>query len=67
MPINALWAAEGDNIEVIFANNDMMALGAVAAINGYGYNTPATRAIPPSWSSALTPSTRRWSPSRTAA
>ena len=37
--INALWAAEGDNIEVIFANNDMMALGAVAAINGYGYNT----------------------------
>ena len=37
--INAVWAAEGDNIEVIFANNDMMALGAVAAINGYGYNT----------------------------
>lgn len=37
--INALWAAEGSNIEVIFANNDMMALGAVAAINGYGYNT----------------------------
>ena len=37
--INAVWAAEGDNIEVIFANNDMMALGAVAALNGYGYNT----------------------------
>lgn len=37
--INALWAAEGSNIEVIFANNDMMALGAVAALNGYGYNT----------------------------
>jgi methyl-galactoside transport system substrate-binding protein len=37
--INAVWAAEGENIEVIFANNDMMALGAVAALNGYGYNT----------------------------
>ena len=37
--INAVWAASGDKIEVIFANNDMMALGAVAALNGYGYNT----------------------------
>ena len=37
--INAVWAAEGDNIEVIFANNDQMALGAIAALNGYGYNT----------------------------
>lgn len=37
--INAAWAANGDKIEVIFANNDMMALGAVAALNGYGYNT----------------------------
>ena len=34
-----MWAAEGDNIEVIFANNDQMALGAIAALNGYGYNT----------------------------
>ena len=37
--ITAAWAANGDKIEVIFANNDMMALGAVAALNGYGYNT----------------------------
>lgn len=37
--ITALWAAEGEKIEVIFANNDMMGLGAVAALNGYGYNT----------------------------
>ncbi len=37
--INATWAANQDSIEVIFANNDMMALGAVAALNGYGYNT----------------------------
>ncbi|NLF27319.1 MAG: substrate-binding domain-containing protein [Clostridiales bacterium] len=37
--INAVWASSGDKIEVIFANNDMMALGAVAALNGYGVNT----------------------------
>ncbi len=37
--INAQWAANGDKIEVIFANNDMMALGAIAALNGYNLNT----------------------------
>ena len=37
--ITATWAAYGDKIEVIFANNDMMGLGAVAALNGVGYNT----------------------------
>ncbi|MGI6696809.1 MAG: galactose ABC transporter substrate-binding protein [Christensenellales bacterium] len=38
--INAVWAANPDGkIEVIFANNDMMALGAVAALNNYGWNT----------------------------
>ncbi len=37
--IMATWAAYGDKIEVIFANNDMMGLGAVAALNAYGYNT----------------------------
>jgi len=38
--VNAVWAANPDGaIEVIFANNDMMALGAVAALNGYGWNT----------------------------
>ena len=38
--INAVWAANPDGkIEVIFANNDMMGLGAVAALNGYGWNT----------------------------
>ncbi|MDO4547304.1 MAG: galactose ABC transporter substrate-binding protein [Clostridia bacterium] len=36
--ITALFAAN-PNIEVIFGNNDMMCLGAVAALNGYGYNT----------------------------
>mgnify|MGYP000852713657 FL=1 len=38
--VNAVWAANPDGaIEVIFANNDMMALGAVAALNSYGWNT----------------------------
>ena len=38
--INATWAANPDGkIEVIFANNDMMGLGAVAALNSYGWNT----------------------------
>jgi methyl-galactoside transport system substrate-binding protein len=37
--ITATWAAYGEQIEVIFANNDMMGLGAVAALNGVGYNT----------------------------
>ena len=41
--INAVWAANPDGkIEVIFANNDMMGLGAVAALNGYGWNTGKT-------------------------
>ncbi len=37
--ITATFASLGDKIEVIFANNDMMGLGAVAALNAYGYNT----------------------------
>lgn len=37
--MTAAWAQYGDQIEVIFANNDMMALGAVAALNAVGYNT----------------------------
>lgn len=38
--INAVWAANPDGkIEVIFANNDMMGLGAIAALNNYGWNT----------------------------
>ncbi len=37
--MNAAVAQFGDQIEVVFANNDMMALGAVAALNSAGYNT----------------------------
>lgn len=37
--ITATWASFGDQIEVIFANNDMMGLGAVAALNAYDFNT----------------------------
>jgi methyl-galactoside transport system substrate-binding protein len=37
--MTASFASNGDKIEVIFANNDMMALGAVAALNSVGYNT----------------------------
>ena len=37
--MTATWARFGNKIEVVFANNDMMALGAVAALNAYGYNT----------------------------
>lgn len=37
--MTAAWAQYGDQVEVIFANNDMMALGAVAALNAVGYNT----------------------------
>ncbi|MCL1854835.1 MAG: galactose ABC transporter substrate-binding protein [Clostridia bacterium] len=33
------WASFGDQIEVIFVNNDMMGLGAVAALQQVGYNT----------------------------
>jgi len=35
----ATWASFGDKIEVIFVNNDMMGLGAVAALQQVGYNT----------------------------
>ncbi|MFA5469013.1 MAG: galactose ABC transporter substrate-binding protein [Sphaerochaetaceae bacterium] len=37
--ITATFASVGSKIEVIFANNDMMGLGAVAALNANGYNT----------------------------
>jgi methyl-galactoside transport system substrate-binding protein len=37
---SAVWSANPDGkIEVVFANNDMMGLGAVAALNGFGWNT----------------------------
>ena len=37
--MTAAFANYGDKIEVIFANNDMMGLGAIAALNAVGYNT----------------------------
>ncbi len=37
--MTATWASFGEKIEVIFVNNDMMGLGAVAALNQVGYNT----------------------------
>jgi len=37
--MTATWANYGDKIEVIFANNDMMGLGALAALNAVDYNT----------------------------
>lgn len=40
--MTATWAKYGKKIEVIFANNDMMGLGALAALNSAGYNTGKT-------------------------
>lgn len=37
--MTATWAKFGDQIEVIFVNNDMMGLGAIASLNAVGYNT----------------------------
>ena len=37
--MNAVWAANKGKIEVVFCNNDDMALGVVAALNADGYNT----------------------------
>lgn len=37
--VSAWISREGDNIEVIFANNDSMASGAIAALQSAGYNT----------------------------
>jgi len=37
--MTATFANFGDKIEVIFANNDMMGLGAIAALNSVNYNT----------------------------
>ncbi len=37
--MTAAFANFGEQIEVIFANNDMMGLGAIAALNAVGYNT----------------------------
>ncbi|MEA4897678.1 galactose ABC transporter substrate-binding protein [Bacillota bacterium Meth-B3] len=37
--MTSTWASFGDKIEVVFANNDMMAMGAVAALQQVGYNT----------------------------
>lgn len=37
--MNAIWAANKGKIEVVFCNNDDMALGVVAALNADGYNT----------------------------
>ncbi|HKM44856.1 MAG TPA: galactose ABC transporter substrate-binding protein, partial [Dysgonamonadaceae bacterium] len=36
--MNATWANLGDQIEAIFCNNDDMALGVIAALNGVGWN-----------------------------
>ncbi len=36
--MNGVWAANKDKIEVVFCNNDDMALGVVAALNADGYN-----------------------------
>jgi len=41
------WLAKfGDKIEVVFANNDDMALGAIEALKAAGYNTGAGKYIP---------------------
>ncbi|MDR1620266.1 MAG: galactose ABC transporter substrate-binding protein [Clostridiales bacterium] len=37
--MTATFANYGEQIEVIFANNDQMAFGAIAALNAVGYNT----------------------------
>ena len=37
--MQSVWAKYGDKIEAIFCNNDDMALGVIAALNGVGYNT----------------------------
>jgi methyl-galactoside transport system substrate-binding protein len=37
--VEAWWSKHKDGIEVIIANNDGMAQGAIAALNGQGYNT----------------------------
>ena len=37
--MTAAWAANGDKIEVVFCNNDDMAIGVIAALNEAGYNT----------------------------
>jgi methyl-galactoside transport system substrate-binding protein len=37
--MTAAFASFGEKTEVIFANNDMMGLGAIAALNAVGYNT----------------------------
>ena len=36
--MSGVWAANKDKIEVVFCNNDDMALGVVAALNADGYN-----------------------------
>ena len=37
--MTAALANYGDSIELVFANNDQMAMGIIAALNEYGYNT----------------------------
>ena len=37
--MNATWAAHSSEIEVVFCNNDDMAIGVIAALNENGYNT----------------------------
>jgi methyl-galactoside transport system substrate-binding protein len=37
--MTATLAQYGSDIEVVFANNDQMAIGALAALNSAGYNT----------------------------
>lgn len=37
--VNALFSRYGNNIEAIISNNDSMAIGAIKALQKYGYNT----------------------------
>lgn len=36
--MNAVWASHGDKIEAVFCNNDDMAMGVIATLNGVGWN-----------------------------
>lgn len=45
--VRALFLQQGNRVEAIFANNDPMAIGAVKALQEYGYNKgDSTKAIP---------------------
>ena len=44
--LSAYSEASGNMVELIIANNDEMALGAIAALNEAGYNKPNGKTIP---------------------